>query len=339
MVTGLYFWLGLPLVSAAFTYLIVVVLLSLVSSLFFLVALTLIAVVCLNYFFAPPIFSFRIDYNQDVITVAAFLITSFIVTGLVRRVRTEQREQLRVSERLRDVETQLAHVDRLAAIGQLAGSIAHEVKQPIGAMIINAQTGRRWLDHGPPDLEKVGQVLNQIAKNGQHASEVIDRISALIKKTPLRKDRLEINGAIREVIELTHGEAVKNGVSVQSELADGLPLVQVDRVQLQQVMLNLILNSVEALSGIREGERKVLIGTVKDESHSVLVTVRDSGPGLAATTLERPFEPFYTTKPNGLGLGLSICRSIVEAHGGQLWATANMPRGAIFHFRLPVDSA
>jgi signal transduction histidine kinase len=148
---------------------------------------------------------------------------------------------------------------------------------------------------------------------------------------------LEINPAIREVIELTHGEAVKNGVSVQTELADGLPLIQGDRVQLQQVMLNLIINAVEAISGPSEGPRELLITSGKAGTDDVHVAVRDSGPGVPATDLERLFEPFYTTKPGGLGLGLSICRSIIQTHGGRFWASPNAPRGAIFQFTLPAQ--
>ena len=183
------------------------------------------------------------------------------------------------------------------------------------------------------------QGLNSIVKDSNHASEVIDRIRALIKKAPPRKDRFEINGAIRDVIELTHTEVVKNAISLRTELADCLPIVQGDRVQLQQVILNLIINAIEALSGVSEGTRELLIGTGKDGARSVLVRIGDSGPGLAAATREHLFEPFCTTKPNGLGLGLSICRSIVEAHGGRLWVTTNVPRGAIFQFTLPARPA
>jgi signal transduction histidine kinase len=338
-VTGLYFWLGFPLVSVAFTYLILIVFLSLWSSLPCLFILSIIAVGSLNYFFVPPIFSFRIDYEQDIVVLAAFLITALVTSGLVRRVRTEQRERIVAAERLRDVQAQLTHLDRLAGIGQVAASIAHEVKQPICATIINAQAALHWLDHKPPELEEVRQALNTIVKDGNRASEVIDRIRALIKKAPPRKDRFEINGAIREVIELTHTEVVKNAISQKTELADCLLIVQGDRVQLQQVILNLIINAIEAMSGVSEGTRELLIGTGKDGTRSVLVRIGDSGPGLAAETLERLFEPFYTTKPNGLGLGLSICRSIVEAHGGRLWVTTNMPHGAIFQLTLPAHPA
>jgi signal transduction histidine kinase len=338
-VTGLYFWLGFPPVSVAFTYLILIVFLSLGSSLPCLFILTIIAVGSLNYFFVPPIFSFRIDYEQDIVIVVAFFITTLITSGLVSRVRAEQRDRIVAAERLRDAQEQLAHLDRLACVGQVAASIAHEVKQPITATRIDAQAALRWLDQKPPDLEEVRQALNSIVKDSNRASEVVERIRALIKKAPPQKDRFEINAAIREVIELTHTEVVKNTISLRTELADCLLIVQGDRVQLQQVILNLIINAIEAMSGVSEGKRELLIGTGNDESRSVLVRIGDSGPGLAAATLEHLFQPFCTTKPNGLGLGLSICRSIVEAHGGRLWVTTNAPCGAIFQFTLPANPA
>jgi PAS domain S-box-containing protein len=247
-------------------------------------------------------------------------------------------ERRRAEEARLDAQNKLAHANRVTTMGQLAASMAHEVNQPIAATVTNAQTALRWLDRRPPDLEEVRQALARIVRDGNRAAEVIDEIRALIKKAPPRKDRLEINGAIREVIALIREEAVKNGVSVQTELADCLPVIQGDRVQLQQVILNLIINAVEAMSGVNAGARELLISTRKAESDGVLVAVRDSGPGLAAAALERLFESFYTTKPGGLGLGLSICRSIVEAHGGRLWAYANVPCGAVFQFTVPTHA-
>jgi PAS domain S-box-containing protein len=248
--------------------------------------------------------------------------------------RKQAEAEARESERrYREVQMELAHANRVTTMGQLTGSIAHEVNQPITATVINAQTALRWLARRSPDLDKVRQLLTQIIKNDTRASEIIHRIRGLIKKAPPQQDLLEINGLISDVIELTRIEAMKNRVSVTAELADGLPLIRGDRVQLQQVMLNLILNAVEALSGVGDGEREVLISTETAESGDVLVTVRDSGPGLPST--DRVFEAFYTTKPAGMGMGLSICRSIVDAHGGRLWASANEPRGAIFQFSLP----
>ena len=220
-VTGLYFWLDWPLVTVAFTYLIVVVLLSLVGSYPCLVALSVIAVGCLNYFFTSPLFSFRVDYPQDVIALTAFLIASLVVTGLVRRVRGEQRKQTLASEKLRDVQAQLAHIDRLATIEQLATSIVHELKQPMAATIADAQAALHWLNRQDPDLEEVRQALDSIVRNHHHASNLVDHIRGFVKKAPPRKERLEINGAIREVIDFTRSEATKSGVLVRTNLADG----------------------------------------------------------------------------------------------------------------------
>jgi signal transduction histidine kinase len=180
----------------------------------------------------------------------------------------------------------------------------------------------------------VDDALSLIVKEGNRAGEVVGRIRALIKKVPARKDAVAINDAILEVIALTRTEAANNSVSVRTQLAEGLPRVQGDRVQLQQVLLNLVINAIEAMRDIGEKERELLIST-RDEPDGVSVEVRDSGPGFAPETLERVFEAFYTTKPGGLGMGLSICRSIVDAHGGRLWASANLPRGTSFQFALP----
>jgi C4-dicarboxylate-specific signal transduction histidine kinase len=223
-------------------------------------------------------------------------------------------------------------------MGQLTASIIHEVNQPIAATLFSAQAALRWLGAQPPNIEEIQQALGLIVKASNRAGDVVGRIRALVKKAPPRRDDLEINEAILEVIALAHGEVVKNGVSVQTQLADALPLVHGDRVQLQQVILNLIINASEAMSGLEEGSRELLISTAKAESDAVCVAVRDSGPGVTPASIERVFEAFYTTKPSGLGMGLSICRSIVEAHGGRLWASTSVPRGAIFQFTLPADA-
>jgi PAS domain S-box-containing protein len=251
-----------------------------------------------------------------------------------KRAEAEARESER---RYREVQMELAHANRVATMGQLTASIAHEVNQPIAGMVTSAQAARRWLDRQPPHLEDARQALARIVKDGNRAGDVIGRIRELIKKAPPRKDWVDINEAIREVIELTRGEAVKTGVSVQMHLAEALPRIHGDRVQLQQVILNLIINGVEAMGGVRDGPRELLISTGQAEPGGVLVVVRDSGPGLAPATLEHLFEAFYTTKPTGLGMGLSICRSIIEAHGGRLWAEANEPRGTIFQFLTPTQ--
>ncbi|WP_024507975.1 PAS domain S-box protein [Bradyrhizobium sp. ARR65] len=253
---------------------------------------------------------------------------------ITERERAEAEAQ-KSERRYREVQMELAHANRVAAMGQLTASIAHEVKQPIAATMTNARAALHFIDGPTAALDEVRQILNDIVKDGDRASEVLNRIRDLIKKTPPRRDRLEINEAIREVMELTRGAALKNSVSVHVELADGLPLVQADRVQLQQVVLNLIINAIEAMSDLGEEARDLIIGSGTIETGEVLVTVRDSGPVLAPETLDRVFESFYTTKPNGMGLGLSISRSIVEAHGGRLWASMNHPQGAVFQFTVP----
>jgi PAS domain S-box-containing protein len=233
-----------------------------------------------------------------------------------------------------EVQMELAHANRVAAMGQLSASIAHEISQPLGAVLSYANAASHWLAAQPPAVEEVRGALDFIVKSGVQASEVIDRIRALVKKAPPRTDKLEINEAVLEVIGLTRNEMAKNGISVRTQLAESLPAIQGDRVQLQQVILNLLINAMEAMSAMSEGPRDLLISTAKTDSEGVLVAVRDSGPGLAPESVERLFEPFYTTKPGGLGMGLSICRSIIESHHGRLWATANTPHGAVFQFTL-----
>jgi PAS domain S-box-containing protein len=255
----------------------------------------------------------------------------FVCRDITERKRAEA-EARENDRRYRGMQMELAHANRVSTMGQLTASIAHEVNQPIAAMVTNAEAAQRWLRGGHP--EKLHQVLAGIVEDGHRAGEVIDRIRSLMKKAPPRKDRLQINGVILEIIQLTHGEAVKYGISVLTELTDHLPVVEADRVQLQQVLLNLIVNALEAMGAANEGPRQLRISTAKVESGGVLVALQDSGPGLEAAMLERVFESFYTTKPTGLGLGLSICRSIIEAHGGRLWASTNQRRGATFQFTL-----
>ena len=259
------------------------------------------------------------------------------VLDLTDRKRAEA--AIRESEqRYSEVQNELAHANHVATMGQLLASIAHEINQPIGASITYANAALNFLHAQPPDLEEVQLALAEIVQIGVRAGNVIDRIGALVKKAPPRKDSLDINSTVLEVAALTSGAMSKNGVSVHTQLAEGLPAVQGDRVQLQQVLLNLFVNAAEAMSGTREGPKELLISTAKGGSEGVLVAVRDSGPGLTIENTERVFDAFYTTKTSGLGLGLSICRSIIEAHQGQLWATANVPRGTVFQFTLPIYS-
>jgi signal transduction histidine kinase len=244
-------------------------------------------------------------------------------------------ESTRRERQYREAQMALAHANRIATIGQLTASITHEVRQPITAAVTYALAARRWLSEEPPNFREVDDALSLVVKQGNRASEVVERIRALIKKAPTRKDAVAINDAILEVIALTRTEAANNSVSVRTQFAEGLPRVQGDRVQLQQVTLNLICNAIQSMSGVEDGNRELHVSTVSIEPEGVCVAVRDTGHGLRAESLPRLFEPFYTTKPDGMGMGLSICRSIIEAHGGRLWATRCEPRGALFQFTVP----
>lgn len=261
------------------------------------------------------------------------------IQELERRVEERTTQLMRAAEALREAQAQLAHVNRVTTMNQLVSAISHEVMQPITAGFYNALAALHWLNSQPPNLEAARQALDLAVKDGDRAIDVIARVRALTKDTPPRTDAFDINEALLEVIHLTHGEAEKNSISVQTQLAQALPPVHGDRIQLQQVLLNLIINAVEAMSGVSEGSREVLISSANDPAGGVLVTVRDAGPGLSPESFDRLFDAFYTTKPSGIGMGLSICRSIVEAHGGRIWASRGVGAGATFQFTLPLFSA
>jgi len=239
------------------------------------------------------------------------------------------------AETLRALQTELAHAGRLATMGQLAASIAHEVNQPIGAVRNNAHAALRFLAADPPDLREVNEALECVVSETYRASDILGGIRDQIKKAPPRKERVELGEAIGEVIALVRGELLKNHVSVQTRLAEQLPPVHGDRVQLQQVVLNLIVNAIEAMTSIAEKERELIV-SAESNSTDVLVTVADSGPGVAPGDRTRIFESFVTTKEGGVGIGLSICRSIIEGHEGRVWVDAHHPCGAVFRFTIPV---
>jgi signal transduction histidine kinase len=244
------------------------------------------------------------------------------------------------SERLQSanrtvLEPDLAHMNRVGMMGQLAASLAHEITRPIASARNNALAALNFLDHQPPDLGEVREALGCLLADADRAGDIIDRIRDHIRKAPPRRERFDLNEAINEVIALAQSAITENGVAVQTRLADGLSAVQGDRVQVQQVLLNLVLNAVEAMGSVEAGPRELSISTEQNPASGVLVAVRDSGPGIDAENRERVFNVFYTTKSGGTGIGLSICRSIIDAHSGWLWAEANEPRGAAFRFTLP----
>jgi signal transduction histidine kinase len=245
-------------------------------------------------------------------------------------------EGTRRERQYREMQSELAHANRVATMGQLTASIVHEIKQPMAAAHTYAAAALRFLDRSPPETAEAKEAVTRILNQTDRASNVVDRMGSLIKKAPPRKEVVDLNAAILEVTALTRSEAIKTGVTVDTQLAGELPRIQCDQVQLQQVMLNLIVNAIQSMSDVEDSNRELHISTVV-EPEGVCVAVRDTGHGLRPESLPRLFEPFYTTKPEGMGMGLSICRSIIEAHGGRLWATGCEPRGALFQFTIPAD--
>ena len=248
---------------------------------------------------------------------------------------TDIEDRTRALARLEQMQSDFAHMNRVSMMGELAASLSHEITQPIASARNNARAAQNFLDRQLPDLGEVREALNCVVGDTNRAGDIVDRIRDHIKKTPPRKERVDLNRAVIDVIALAQGAIGRNGISVQTRLAEGLPHVQADRVQVQQVVLNLILNAVEAMSLVKKGSRKLAIITEEPKAGGVLVAVCDSGPGIDPKNLDRVFDAFYTTKASGVGMGLSICRSIIHAHGGQLSAHVNPPRGAVFRFILP----
>ncbi|WP_147157459.1 sensor histidine kinase, partial [Reyranella soli] len=251
---------------------------------------------------------------------------------------TDIEDRTQALARVQQMQSDFAHMNRVSVMGELAASLSHEITQPIASARNNARAAENFLKMQPPDLGEVREALACVVGDADRVGDIIDRIREQVKKAPPRKERFDLNAAINEVVALARSVTNRNGVSVQTRLAEGLSSVEGDRVQLQQVLLNLILNAAEAMSPVEEGARELLISTKEDQT-GVVVAVRDSGPGIDPEHLERVFDAFYTTKPSGTGMGLSICRSIIDAHGGRLWAEANKPRGAVFQFTLPGTDA
>jgi PAS domain S-box-containing protein len=248
---------------------------------------------------------------------------------------TERKRAEAEHERLRQLESDLAHVNRVSMMGELAASLAHEVLHPIATARNNARVGMRYLEMSPPNLHEAVAALACVVRDVDRAKDIIGRMRDHIKKAPPRRGPFDLNEAVGEVIGMVRSATVKGGVAVSTQLMDGLAPVHGDRVQLQQVVMNLILNAIEAMISVEKDARELSIRTGKGLAGSVLVEVRDAGPGVDPGKLERVFEPFYTTKTTGIGMGLSICRNIIDGHGGQLWVSANQPRGAVFQFTLP----
>jgi C4-dicarboxylate-specific signal transduction histidine kinase len=236
-----------------------------------------------------------------------------------------------------EARAQLAHIARVTALGELTASIAHEVNQPLAATVINGNASLRWLSADPPNIEEAKQAVERIVKDGTRAGEIIAGVRALAKRNPPQKEWFNINEIIRETLMLTASEIHLNRIALHTDFHDNLPEIFGDRIQVQQVVLNLLLNAIEAVNKTSDGPRELSISSSNDGTAAVLITIRDSGIGLNPEKRGQLFNAFYTTKADGMGMGLTISRSIIESHGGRIWATANEPRGASFQFTLPSE--
>jgi C4-dicarboxylate-specific signal transduction histidine kinase len=307
----------------------------------------ILAVLCFNYFFAPPIFDLRVRDPRDIALVIAFSSVGLVISRLMssirkrtaelkqsnEQLRAEMAERRRAEEGYYKAQAELAHVTRIMTMGELAASIAHEVNQPIAAAVTNANTCLRWLARDTPDIEEARAAAMRIVRDGTRAGEIVGRIRLLFKKGTPERELVDINEVIREMIVLLRNEAMRHSISVRTELAADLPQVMGDRVQLQQVLMNLIMNSIDAMKDV-DDTRELAIKSQRAENEEVVVSVTDSGVGLPPQQAEQIFNAFFTTKPQGTGMGLRISRSIIESHGGRLWAADNSPRGASFYFTL-----
>jgi C4-dicarboxylate-specific signal transduction histidine kinase len=288
-----------------------------------LVAATCVTLTLVSYFLTQK-GSLRAGLINCLISLSAIGATTYLALKI---------EAARAA--MHEARAQLTHIARVTSLGELTASIAHEVNQPLGAIVTNANACLRWLSGERPNLEEVKQGIDEIVSDANRASKVIGRIRALTKRAPPRKDWLDINESILEIVSLTRNEIRRNHISLRTELSDRLPLVLGDRIQLQQVILNLVINAIEAVDPVGQGPREVMISSIKDPANGVNVSVLDSGTGLNPGKLDHVFDAFHTTKPEGLGMGLAISRSIVEDHGGRIWARRNTPRGAVIQFTLP----
>src|SRR5437899_330421 len=268
---------------------------------------------------------------------AAFLVATLLVTGLMETKRRAEHSRSRAEEALRQANSDLARVSRATTLGELTASLAHEVNQPIAAAVTDANTCLRWLTREAPDLEEAREAASRTIKDATRAADIINRVRQLFKKGPPERELVDVNEIIREMVLLLRGETTRYSITVRTDLVANLPHVIGDRLQLQQVLMNLIVNSVDAMRDIK-GTRQLIIRSQQTDDGQLMVSVSDTGVGLPPEQVEQIFNPFFTTKPQGTGMGLRISRSIVESHGGRLWAATNSSRGATFHLTLPAKA-
>jgi len=307
----------------------------------------LLSTLLVEYFLVPPLHSFRVNTAAEMY-FAAFVICAAVaswVSSSKKRTERDLREtrdqlEIRVSERteaLMKTQAELAHLARVLSMGELTASIAHEISQPLTAVVTHGHASLEWLSANPPNIEKARQTTESIIRDGTQAGAILSRIRALFQKEAPAKSWMDINEVIEELTGFVRNEAIRRRITVHTELASTLPKVKADRVQLQQVVLNLVMNGMDAMAAETGRRKELLIRSLQENSREILVQIEDCGPGLPDNA-DRIFDPFYTTKPHGIGMGLSISRSIVESHEGRLWASPRPSGGAIFQFTVPIPS-
>ncbi len=305
----------------------------------------LLSTLLVDYFFVPPFYSFSVSRTATAY-FAAFVVCALFASWVSSAKKKSEEAlqealdqlEVRVSERtaeLMETQTELAHLSQVLSMGELTSSIAHEINQPLTAVVTHGHACVEWLAADPPNLEKARQTVQRIIEDGTRAGAVLSRIRALVKKEPPSKDWLDVNEVIHELATFLRDDAMRRRIAIHTDLVPGLPKVKADRVQLQQVVLNLMMNGMDAMGETKDRTKELLIQARADESH-VIVRVEDAGVGLDPQEAEKVFNPFFTTKPHGIGMGLSISRSIIESHEGRLWASPRPLGGAVFQFTLPI---
>jgi C4-dicarboxylate-specific signal transduction histidine kinase len=287
-----------------------------------------------GYFFLRRSF-FATTEPVTFLRFAAFLAAALLITSLMEIKRRVEQSRNRAEDELREAHADLAHINRVTAMGELTASLAHEVNQPIAAAVTDSNTCLRWLTRDEPDLEEARLAASRVVKDAARASEIINRIRSLFKRGTPQRELVDVNEVIREMVVLLRGQAIRYSTSMRTEESEGLPQIMGDRVQLQQVLMNLMINAIEAMKDV-DGARELAVMSQRTEDEQVMVTVSDTGVGLPPQHADQIFNAFFTTKADGTGMGLRISRSIVESHGGRLWADGNSPRGASFHLTLPI---
>jgi len=320
---------GFDFDDGRFWLLAAVVMASLLGDYVTSIALSIVAVGCLAFFFASPKFSLRVEQEEDFAAIMVFLATSMAITSCAVKVRRISEEEL-VQTR-----AELARFGRVAMLGELTASIAHELNQPLAGLVSSSDACRRWLLNQPPNIDRATQSLDRIVRDADRATMVVARVRGMAKNRPPQKAAVDVREAIREVILIMRGELERHQITLECKFLDDI-LVWADRVQFQQVCLNLIVNGIEALKNVVSNRRTLVVGAERDAHNHVTVTVADTGAGIDPKNTANIFNAFFTSKPDGMGMGLAISRSIVEAHGGRLWASENLPHGAKFHFTMPI---